>query len=499
MGCIKGLLIYFTIFLSNPSFGLDLSDYRQNTYGPPTHYCNPTRPLNSNGAGTVADPWNMSQCATQPVAGNIVGIMPGISVRLPATGGRIPAFNPRNSGTSSNRIVYVTRYPAVALQNVETNPNRTEFRHDGVAPSIVNGVGAGNGCAMIGSYGANYITFDGFYIDMAQAYLAEDSGVIRAENSIGIHFRNFVIKGATVTVASNPIIYRPQNARDTVLSNFRAYDFINIPTGSNTPQQALFSDQYGDQNVLIENFEIRNTQRGIFFKGTAGSASGTPVFNYGAIRYGIVSQVSSCVQINDNDPTNLTTVEYILCHDLTYGTGLYLSSETSPARNILMHHNTVARVDSSNGNTVGGISSRSRGIASNVTIRDNIIDIDSGRYGHGVDFSEIATLPTSLDFNAYYKNGTALSWAYNGTQHNSIAAWRAATSLEANSLVLTSSPFIDRAAGNFRVRADHPVKTGSSTGGEMGAFAGTRPPGVDTSGALPGPTVPTAPRNLRIQ
>jgi len=68
-----------------PAAALDLSDYRQNTYGPPNHYCNPTRPLSSNGTGTLADPWNMSQCATQPVAGDVVGILPGVSVDLPTT------------------------------------------------------------------------------------------------------------------------------------------------------------------------------------------------------------------------------------------------------------------------------------------------------------------------------------------------------------------------------------------------------------------------------
>ena len=90
-----------------------------------------------------------------------------------------------------------------------------------------------------------------------------------------------VIKGARVTVASNPVLYRPNDCQDTVLSNFRAYDFVNDPTGSATPQGALFSDQYGDRNVLIEHFEIRNTGLGPFFKGTAEGR-----FNYGTVQIG---------------------------------------------------------------------------------------------------------------------------------------------------------------------------------------------------------------------
>lgn len=475
-----------------PAFALDTSDYRQNTYGPPNRYCNPTRPLSSNGTGTLADPWNMAQCANNAVAGDVVGILPGVSVDLPTTrSGRIPAFNPANSGTPDRRIVYVTKYPAVMLPSVETNSNRTEFRHDGGAPYIINGIGAGTGCPMIGTNSRNYVTFDGFYINMAEAYMSEDSGVLRVENAIGVHFKNFVIKGATLTVASNPVIYRPNNARDTVLSNFRAYDFINNPTGSATPQAALFSDQYGDQNVLIEHFEIRNTQRGIFFKGTANSAT---VFNYGTVRYGIVSNVSSCFQFNDLDANNLTTLEYNLCYDVNFGAGIVLSSETSPARNILIHHNTVARVNSADMNTQGGIFTRARGISGqNVVIRDNLVDINAGQYGHAVAFAETSTLPNALNFNAYTKNGANQSWAFNMVQYNSISAWRSATNRDLNSVVMSSAGFVNRAAADFRLTPGSPAKAASSTGGEIGAYATNQIIGVDTAG------LPPAPTGLRIQ
>jgi len=33
---------------------LDMSDYRQNTYGAPTRYCEPTKALNNIGMGTLA-------------------------------------------------------------------------------------------------------------------------------------------------------------------------------------------------------------------------------------------------------------------------------------------------------------------------------------------------------------------------------------------------------------------------------------------------------------
>jgi hypothetical protein len=493
------LILLLTLIFSLealPSLAFDPSEYRQNTYGPPNHYCDPARSLGSNGSGTLGDPWNMSQCAALPVAGDVVGVLPGISVRLQTTNNdNIPAFNPSNSGTVNNRIIYVTRYAAVALPNVEINSNRTELRHNGSPPSIVNGVGSGTGCPMYGAYGRNYITFDGFYVDMAQAYMKEDSGVIRPDSATGIHFRNFVIKGATLTVASNPVIYRPQNARDTVLSNFRAYDFINNPIGSATPQGALFSDQYGDQNFLIEHFEIRNTQRGIFLKGTAPG----PVFNYGTIRYGSVSNVSSCYQFNDLDGNNLTTLEYALCYDVTSGAGIVMSSETTAARNLLIHHATVARVNSANIETHGCFYSRANGIGSNVTIRDIVCDINSGTFGHGADFAEVRSLPAMQNYNGYTRNGSTVTWAFNNTQYNGLTAWQSATGRDTNGFLLPSNLFVDRANGNFRISTGHMAKTASSTGGEIGAYAGNRTVGVDTAGTTGDLTPPTAPAGLRIQ
>ncbi|MCC6953383.1 MAG: hypothetical protein IT290_04640 [Deltaproteobacteria bacterium] len=470
---------------------LDTSDYRQNTYGAPNHYCDPTRALNNSGAGTLVSPWNMSQCSALPVAGDVVGILPGVSVDLPTTNSvRIPAFNPAHSGTPISRIVFVTKYPAVNLASVETNPNRTEFRHDGGAPGIVGGVGVGNGCPMLGSYGQNYVTFDGFFVDMAEAFLREDSGVLRVENTIGVHFRNFVVKGARLTIASNPVIYRPNNSRDTVLSNFKAYDFVNDPTGSATPQGALFSDQYGDQNVLIEHFEIRNISRGIFFKGTANSAT---VFNYGTVQYGIVSNSSACLQFNDLDFTQVTTVAYNLCYDINEVAAIFISSETSPARNLLVHHNTVARINSASINTSGGIYSRANGFAGNVTIRDNLVDINNGVFGHGADFGEISTLPAVMNYNGYTKNGANVTWSFNGVQSNSLSAWRTATNRDLNSQVLSGTIFVDRTNGNFRIAAGHVAKTASSSGGELGAYAGPRLPGVDVSVDA----APAAPTNFR--
>ena len=173
--------------------------------------------------------------------------------------------------------------------------------------------------------------------------------------------------------------------------------------------------------------------------------------------------------------------------------GIYLSSETTPARNLLIHHNTVARLNGANSNANGGIYSRSRGVGSNVIIRDNLIDISSGPYGRGVDFGEVPTLAQQLDYNGYYKAGSSPRFGFNGIEYPAMSHWRSATGHDAHSQVFTTSPFVNRSAADFRVPAGHPARTASSTGGEIGAFAATRTIGVDLSG------LPPAPTGLRIQ
>ena len=474
----------------------DSSEYRQNTYGPPTHYCDPTRALNNPGAGTLANPWNLTQAMQLAVAGNVVGFLPGVGVRMVSTNNdNLPTFRPTNEGTSdSNRIVFVTRYAAVALPNVATNPNRTELRHDGTRAVANGNFEIGTGSAMYGAYQTDYVTFDGFFVDMAEAQPKSDGGVIRVENSTGVHFRNFEIKGTTTNMGSNPIIYRPQNAMNTVLSNFRAYDFHNDTTNSNFPQKALFSDQYGDQNFLIEHFEIRNTERGIFLKGTAGAG----VFNYGRIRYGIVSDLFECFRFNDLHATQVTTLEYSLCHDIIgggVGAGLSLSSETTPARNLLVHHVTVARMRSSQMINGGVYAKNSISPINNVIIRDNIFDLDNGPFGHAISFGEISTLPVTINHNGYTKNGATLTWAYNGLEYNSIANWRTVTGKDANSVVLGAGLFVDRANGDFRVSPGHAAMTASSTGGQLGAYAAGVQLGVIVE-TMAG--TPSAPTGLRI-
>lgn len=476
----------------------DASDYRQNTYGAPDYYCDCTRSLASSGAGTLGDPWNINQAMANAVAGDVVGFLPvgvgtPVDMAAPSASGysEIPAFNPANSGTGSanaNRIIFVTKYAAVKLwnddpANIGTNTSRTELRHAGTAAVATGSTETGTGGAIYGAHTRNYITYDGFFVDMAEAETKGDTGVLAAQGCTGVTFENFVVKGKTTNCQSNPIIYRPEEAVDTILRNFAVYDFSNDPTGSDTPQSGLFSDQYGDRNFLIEHFYISNLDMGIFLKGAGFNGN----LNYGTIRYGIIKDSASFFRFNALHATETTTVQYCLAYNSIGARPKPLSPDgivfdviaAGQLRNLTIDHCTIAKIDGTDGNCNGALNTEDNTISGSVVITNNIFDIDNGAFGNQVSF--LTTLPATLDYNFYYKNGGTETYVYNGSSYNTFSGWQTATSRDANSVEGASSPFTDRPNDNYTINTGHAAYTMSSTGGQVGCYAGSETVGLETT------------------
>lgn len=476
------LLIFF---LASPAWAtFDNSDYRTSTYGAPTHYCDLTLSIAApSGAGTVGDPWNATRCMTEPVAGNVVGILPvgaGTPVSLTApNSAQNAAFKPTNSGTSGNPIVYVTKYAAVALDRstITTNQNRSEIRHAGTATAADV---AGTGGPTYGVNGQNYITFDGFFVDASQAHFRDDSGVISLRSCTGCQILNFVLKGEVTDCDSNCIYIRTDAMTNGVYKNFVVYGYDNQPTGAGLNQQGFAGMQYGDQNFLMENFLIDGSSgadEGWFFKGTSG---GGTVFNYGTIRYGEFKDTLDCIRFNDFHATNLTTIDHVLCHHFqSFGIGF--TTVTSHVRNVLMHHVTIADGCQDNANCAGNIYLKDEaGSVSNATFRDNLIDTLSGSNRAGVGAGEATYALPTLNYNGYYFNAAGNRWTWNGTNYTVLATWQSATG-ETNTSILATDPFTNRASNDYSVAGGHAALTASSTGGEIGAYEGTNVIGIDLS------------------
>lgn len=487
----------------------DRSDYRQNTYGPPDYYVDCTRSLASNGTGTIGNPWNCSQAMANPVAGDVVGWLPlnecanSTPVDMPHTSAdrHTSAFNPANSGTSSARTVHVTKYAAAHLiasggkSAIFTDGRRTELRHAGAAPTIRedgSGDPADTGCATLGANSVDYITYDGFFLDLQHCWLSEDSGMLRAEYSIGIQFRNLGIHGVaagTMTVGSNCVMLRPHADVDTVYHSIVGWELYNdarlVAGTGNPPQGALIGDFYGSQNFTVEHCDFRDFQGGLFIKGTVSG-----VFNYGTIRYNKIADCGNgIIRLNDLDSVGITEVHHNLLvlpkwdnnttpDGIQYaGDAFVFGAETSAIQNCKVHHNTIAKVDPSDPNLSGCFYVRSNGIAGNVEIYDNLIDKSNGSTGHMMAL--MTQRPAVLRNNFYYANGATETYTFNDTQYNTFASYQAAvqaggnSTMEAGSVEGSSSPFVDRAGDDFRVSSGHVAKTMSSTGGEVGAYGGT--------------------------
>jgi len=258
-----------------------------------------------------------------------------------------------------------------------------------------------------------------------------------------------------------------------VLTNFVVKDFDNVPTvsGGDINQPGFFADQYGDQNFLIEHFLLDTLDHGPLVKGTA---VGGTVFNYGTIRYGIIRNVSGCIQLADLHATNVTTIQYVLCHDwVNWGISLDLTAGDN-LRNVLIEYSTVADGSCPDANCGGPIYMGESMTGTNITIRNNILDWVNATHGHAI-YGELysGTVATS-NYNGFYRAGNTLRWSHNGASYTTltgVGSWNAATGQDANSTVLASDPFVNRAGSVFTVSVGHAAKTASSTGGEIGAYA----------------------------
>lgn len=484
-----GLQLWLVMLPYPAKAAFDASEYRVNTYGTPDHYCDPTRALDNAGTGTLGDPWNYTQCMSEPVAGDVIGHLPvgaGTPVDLPTRKGTgdeaIPAFNPANSGTQANPIVHVTKYAAVnlgaSMAAVAASQNRTEIRHDGTG-SAADVIGTGG--ATFGASSVDYIVFDGFFVNMAQAHMVEDSGVFTLRATTGSKILNTAIMGETTDCDYNCVVYRPDNDTDSLINNLWTDGFHNVPTGAGLNQEGLIADFYGSHNYIVEHFLITDTDRGWFPKGT--SAGGTR-FNYGEIRYGVLHDVTTCFRYNDFDASELSALHHVLCYDYQ-NVGINLSSETSTPRNFLVHHVTFANGCTDTGNCVGPLYIKNDASLTNVTFRDNIFDLLNTGSGRIIDAGEFAgTFDATLNYNGYYHAGADVTFSLNSSAYANFTDWKAAGHGEdANSVQLATSPFTNRATEDFTIAGGHAALTASSTGGELGAYEGAYTIGLDLATA----------------
>lgn len=477
--------------------------YRQSRYGStPDYYVDVTK--TTDGDGSIVNPLRVSQAKTVPTSGDLCWWLPlnecanGAIVALTAPqSSRIPAFNPSNSGSSAgSQIIHVTKYAASSLVlevgkvSIGSDGRRTELRHAG-DPATIDAGGAGGtsdtGGPILGAYQRNHIVYDGFYIDMDECEIREDSGLIATNECVGVQVRNLAVKCKTVGIASNCVLYSPHDSVDDVVSNVIAWGFHNSATAggnqSATPQPALFCDSYGARNFLWEHLDVDDFDRGIFCKGAASFTQPT-VLNYGTVQFSRVTNTSYPYFFHAMDGSNVTTVRYCL-GDGTYekltepdfaGDGIGFDTiTTAQIRNVVFDHVTIARVVNAVNTTAAffvdpdgsgnGMASEPNGIK----LLNSILDIDSGSNVYLIS-QPSANDMEQCDYN-YYRRPNGVIFSRNGSSRT-FAQWAADNGgSDAHSDGTTNTdPFMSRSTGDLRVSPTHPAATLSSTGGPVGCY-----------------------------
>lgn len=486
---------------------VDLSEYRTATYGPPDKYCDFTK--SATGTGTVDNPYNLAQCKSQPVCNDVFGVIDvgsgatGTIQQFPVAGldYQEAAFRPTNAavqgtscGSSANGVVYVTRYPAVSMVNLTTpssstigsNSQRTEIRTDGVADTNATADGAGTGRAAYGCYNQSYVTFDGFFTDMAFNGQAGDTGHIAFMSDTAAIITdcrayNFAVKGVLGTqMNSNAVIYRPGTDLRSVLSNFVMWDFDNEPNhvqpGSQN-QDGLASDMYGSQEFLIEHFLLDGVERGWYTKGCPSGRC-----NYGTIRYGIVRNTGGvaedgageCMRVTALHASSATRIHNVLLVNCAQS-GIAFTNEGGSITNLTVDHITIANQDAGGAaGCAGTMASFSNVTTSAFAIRDSIFEILTACAGHMIDAGGSNAWATAMDHNGYFDGDSSYSWSFNGGTQTSVATWAAALGVTETGSSIISDPFLSRTAGSANYyKISGTALTMSSTNGEIGAYGAT--------------------------
>lgn len=163
-----------------------------------------TTGASGSGDGSAGSPWTLAQAMTSAVAGDIVGVEAGTyigaSVTYDGSNSREgnAAFQPANSGTLANPIVFIAENPAY---------NRTSGYSDirTGALSVEDGVGWPTNAAsgwelkpVMGGNAKDYIHWVGFYSNVSDTNnrIGQDRGIITHWNSVGCLVANCKLIGA---------------------------------------------------------------------------------------------------------------------------------------------------------------------------------------------------------------------------------------------------------------------------------------------------------------
>ncbi|ACL73433.1 hypothetical protein Tgr7_2354 [Thioalkalivibrio sulfidiphilus HL-EbGr7] len=321
-----------------------------------------------------------------------------------------PAYNPANSGTASNPIVFQAEGTVILTQT-------------GRGPLI----GAN------GNYGArDYISWKGFTINEIDALSTSDTGPVVLWSTTGSTIEDCVINGYDNGVnGDNHNGIRLENTTNVVLRNNRIFNVLNF---GNVHHNGAGIMAYFSRGALIENNEIYDSGAGIFVKGGDNRDF--------TIRNNLLRNNGKGILTMYTHPDG----EHRIHQNIAINNGSGISIELN-SKNVSVVNNTL--VGNGNGLRIGWCGDT----MSNVRFRNNII---AHSQTEGFSAGECgSTNPFNIDHNIYHNNPRG--WSIAGTRYTSIEAWRAALGGKELSSFTSDPRFQDISTLNYRLQSSSPA------------------------------------------
>lgn len=291
-----------------------------------------------------------------------------------------------------------------------TTSTSTNYAGMVISASESSATGTGTGSVCDGNTFSNNTITGGYY---GITVVGSTTALINNNKVIGnevndFYFYGIYTAGSSSTLVEGNDISRP--TRTTTSTHYGVY--------STGVQQGLTISKNRIHAPFAGNPASTSAFYGIYSTGT-DAATGTPTVVSNNIIYDVKS----------------SGAQY----------GLYNTSSSSAN----YYHNTVSFDDAGNTATSLSYGFYQTTLSTDINVKNNIINIT--RAGTGNKFALYFATSTSTivsDYNVLYVTGTNAFTGYNGTNQPNLAAWQAATSQDANSLVyqpIFSSP----ATGNL--------------------------------------------------
>lgn len=328
-------------------------------------------------------------------AGDTVIVNAG-TYSAPGTGTRfIPAFNPVNSGTAGNYITFQTR------------------------GSVYLRLSSSNG-SVIGAYYKNYIIWDGFIVDEANAPPHSDTGPLTTLFSNHITFRNNEVRGITVSYIDNHNAIRLEESNNILVENNKLHGIRRPDTSHNAAAIML----YAANDVVIENNEIYDSNAGIFPKGLDNNN----VIIRNNLLYNNIKGIRTSYSVIGSVYQN------VIRNCSAGGVGIQIAENT---RNYVFANNTIENCDS--GLFIGVVT----GWANN-SFRNNLIT----NTRTAINAGEVASIPgLTLSQNNFYTNTRLFTL---NASVLSLSQWRALTGQDLTSTNYDPQ-YVNLAVGNLRL------------------------------------------------